>query len=175
MSESRRDKAAAALQEIDKLIDAFDIAMLVTESLQGQLRARPMQIAGHDPGAVLYFLTRSDDEKLQEVLRRDGVVAAMSADAQYVSISGKARLKTDRVLIDRFWSANDRLWFREGPEDPDITLLVVEPTYAECWDRSGVKGLELWWEAGRALIDGRKANDQGLAGHHVARIGDDAD
>ena len=169
------DKVAATLDEIDKLIDYFDVAMLVTESLAGELRARPMQIAGHDPGAVLYFLTRSDDEKLQEFLRRDDVLAVMSGDARYVSISGKARLETDRVLIDRLWSADARLWFPDGPEDPAITLVVVEPTYAESWDRSGVRRLELWWEGGRALIERRKADDQGLTGHHEARIGNSSE
>jgi len=57
-----------AQERLDKLIALFDTAMLVTTSLRGLPRARPMAIAGHDDGGLLYFATRAEDEKLEEVL-----------------------------------------------------------------------------------------------------------
>jgi len=159
-----------AIDQIDDLIDHFDVAMLVTRSLEGELRGRPMAIAGHDRGSMLYFLTRSDEEKLGEILRHSRVSVVMQGKGQYVSISGRARIETDRELIGRYWSAAARLWFPEGPEDPAATLVVVEPGYAECWDRSGLRRLEFTWEAGKALLGGEKAADDSLGGHGKARI-----
>lgn len=158
------------VEAIDSLVGGFEIATLVTESLHGDLRGRPMAIAGHEEGAVLYFLTRSEDEKLEEMLQRDDVAVILSGENKHVSISGKARLNTDRSLIDQMWSPSARLWFPEGPRDPDIALVMIEPSYAECWDRRGIRQIELWWEAGKALIRGRKAEDDSLSGHRKVRM-----
>lgn len=159
-----------SIETLDSLLDGFEIATLVTESLNGDLRGRPMAIAGHEEGAVLYFLSRSDDEKLQEMLQRDDVSVTLSGENKYVSISGKARVNTDLSLIDQMWSPSARLWFPEGPRDPNIALVMVEPSYAECWDRRGVRQIELWWEAGKALLRGRKTDDDSLSGHHKVQM-----
>jgi len=160
----------ARTQQIDELVKEFDVAMLVTESLEGDLRGRPMAIAGHDEGSVLYFLTRADDEKMQEILAQPRVSVVMQNEGQYLSISGRARLETDLSLIDQHWSAAARLWFPEGKRDVQATLVIVEPTYAECWDRTGVRLLEFWWEAGKALLKGEKAEDSKLSGHQKVKV-----
>jgi len=159
-------KSRAAVTEIDDLIDNFDVAMLISESLWGELRCRPMAISGHGPGAVLYFLTRADDEKLREILRNSNVAVCMQDEGQYLSVSGNARIETDQVLIDQYWSPTDRLWFPDGPADAATTMIIVEPSYAECWDRTGVRRLEFWWTAGKALASGSKLDDAELSGHH---------
>jgi len=51
-----------AQERLDQLIASFDTAMLVTTSLRGQPRARPMAIAGHVEGGLLYFATRAEDD-----------------------------------------------------------------------------------------------------------------
>ena len=168
-----QDEGKTSIEAVDELIGGFEIANLVTESLHGDLRGRPMAIAAHDEGAVLYFLTRSDDEKLEEMLQRDDVSVILSGENKYVSISGKARLNTDLSLTDQMWSPSARLWFPEGPRDPHIVLVTVEPSYAECWDRRGIRQIELWWEAGKALLHGRKADDESLSGHHKVPMDSD--
>ena len=150
---------------LDALIRKFDTAMLVTMSLDGAVRARPMAIAEHHEGAVLYFATRADDEKLEEIIRSPQVGVTMQTDDTYLSISGEARVLTNQVLADSLWSASMRLWFPEGPEDSNLVVLLVDPKYAEYWDRSGVRRLEFWWEAGKALAKGEKADDKDLSGH----------
>lgn len=157
-------------EQIDTLIDNFGTAMLITESLDGELRGRPMAIAGRERGSILYFLSCADDEKLEELLQRSSVAVVMQGSDQYLSISGVARLETNKVLIDKYWSAGARLWFPDGPGDTTVTLVVIEPTYAECWDRTGIRKLEFWWEAGRALLTGEKAADRSLGGHRKIRV-----
>jgi general stress protein 26 len=155
----------AGIDKLDELIRQFDTAMLVTQSLDGALRARPMAIAEHGEGAVLYFATRSEDEKLGEILQSPGVAVTMQADNIYLSISGEARVLTNRLLADELWTASMRLWFPEGPGDPDLVILLFEPTYAEYWDRAGMQRLQFWWEAGKALSRGEKTNADDLSGH----------
>ncbi|MGA9572924.1 MAG: pyridoxamine 5'-phosphate oxidase family protein [Lysobacterales bacterium] len=156
--------------KLDDLIAKFNTAMLVTQSLADEPRARPMAIAGHGDGSVLYFATRSDDEKLQELLKHPRVAVTMQADGYYLSITGEARLQTDVLLAEELWSPDMRLWFPDGYRDTELTIIRVDPTYAEFWDRTGLRKLEFLWEAGKAVVRGEKANDQSLQGHEKVRF-----
>ena len=158
------------LTKVDDLINAFETAMLVTQSMEGRLRARPMAIARHARGGELYFATRAEDDKLEEILRCPDVAVTMQKEGRYLSISGTARILTDRQLADELWSESMRIWFPEGASDEQLTIILVEPRYAEFWDRTGLRQLEFLWEAGKALLSGGKASDSDLGGHGKVRI-----
>lgn len=158
------------VRKLDDLIDDFETAMLVTRSIEGKLRARPMAIARHERGGELYFATRAEDGKLEEILRSPDVAVTMQNDGQYLSLSGTATIQTDQLLAEELWSESMRLWFPEGSSDRQLTIIVVEPRYAEYWDRTGLRQLEFLWEAGKALLASRKASDSDLGGHGKVRL-----
>lgn len=58
-----------------------------------------------------------------------------------------------------------KLWFPEGPDDPRLTLIVVDPDYAEFWDNGGLDKLEFLWEAGKAILKGEAMDDNYLSGN----------
>ena len=157
---------------IDELIEGFETAMLVTHSLEGELRARPMAIARRDAGGMLYFTTRSDDEKLEEVLQSSNVAVTLQAEDHYVSLSGRARVETDLQLAKDLWTPAMRAWFPDGYRDKEYTVILVEPTYVEYWDRSGLRKLEVLWETGKAIVKGERAEDENLGGHAKLRFED---
>lgn len=156
--------------KLDELMDEFDTAMLVTRSLQGDLRARPMAVAQHTDEGVLYFATRDATAKLEEILRSQKVAVTMQGDGVYLSISGTAKILTDRALADELWSPPMRLWFPDGHEDPDLVILVIDPDYAEYWDQTGASRLEFWWEAGKALAKGERVEGDELSGHEKMKL-----
>ena len=158
------------VRKLDELIDGFETAMLVTRSMEGKLRARPMAIARHADGGELFFATRADDGKLEEILSSPDVAVTMQDDGQYLSISGTARIQADQLLADELWSESMRLWFPEGSTDQQLTIILIEPRYAEYWDRTGLRQLEFLWEAGKALLALRKASDDDLGGHGKVRL-----
>lgn len=160
---------------LEELIKQFDTAMLVTQSLAGEPRARPMAIAGRGEGGVLYFTTRAEDEKLKELLEAPLVAVTMQKRECYLSITGEARLQTGALLGAELWSPSMRLWFPEGYRDPQFTVIRVDPMYAEYWDRTGLRKLEFLWEAGKAIVKGEKADDQSLQGHEKIRLGASAE
>lgn len=159
----------AAQQRIDELITQFRTAMLVTFSLEGKPRARPMAIAGHAEGGQLYFVTRVEDEKLDEILRRPESAITLQGPDCFLSLTGQARLETDTQVMRQLWKESMSIWFPKGKEDPQLILIRFTPEYAEYWDRSGWRKLEFWWEAGKALAKGEKADDEALSGHAKVR------
>ena len=154
-----------AQKRLDELIATFDTAMLVTTSLEGQPRARPMAIAGHDRGGLLYFATRAADEKMNEVLEHPQVAVTMQSETRFLSISGRARIETDVQLARSLWRPSMKLWFPEGAEDPQLTLILVDPLCAEYWDRGGLRRLEFLWDAGKALVRGEIPDEPPVERH----------
>lgn len=153
-------------ERLDELIDSFDTAMLVTRSLQGELRARPMAIAGHGEEGILYFASRAEDEKLEEILQSPEVAVTMQGSDRYLSISGRARLDTDVLLTKKLWSPAMSLWFPEGAADANLTVIRVEPSYGEYWDRAGLRKLEFLWQTGKTLL-GNETPDPDKLGQHA--------
>lgn len=159
-----------ALGKLEELINQFDTAMLVTLSLDDEPRARPMAVAGRGDAGVLYFTTRSEDEKLEEVLHCPEVAVTMQDDNCYISISGRAQLETDVLLAEKMWTPALQAWFPDGYRGSQFTMIKVVPTFAEYWDRTGLRKLELIWETGKAILQGEKADGEGLSGHEKVRI-----
>ena len=156
-----------AQERLDQMIDDFDTAMLISRSLEGKLRARPMAVAGHDEGegGLLYFATRSGTEKLDEIRQAPDVAVTFQDDNHFLSISGEARMQVDPQLARKLWSPAMKIWFPDGPEDPRLALIVVDPDYAEFWDNGGLDKLEFLWEAGKAIVKGEAIDDSYLSGN----------
>lgn len=157
-----------ARERLDEIVRGFDTAMLVTVSLEGQPRARPMAILEHGADGSLSFATRLDDEKREEILQVPDVAVTMQGGDQYLSLSGRAKLVTaPRPAPDLPLAVKP--WFPEGTDDPRFVLIVVDPGYAEFWDRSGLRRLKFLWEAGKALVRGEPMSDRSVGGHEKLR------
>ncbi len=158
------------VQRFEKLMEQFDHAMLVTRAADGSLHARPMAIADQRDGGRLSFATSGDSAKIGEILARPEVSVVMQGDGIYLSVSGRAYVVADTSRVRELWSASWKLWFPEGPEDPRLVLIDVEPDRAEYWDRSGTRQLEFLWKAGKALVQGETLDDDELEGHEKLRL-----
>jgi general stress protein 26 len=152
MPEKRAEDGA--WQRLQELLEGFDNAMLVTRTADDRMRGRPMAVADARQDGVLYFATPIDSPKVDELLKDPRVCVCLQNRSRYVSITGSARLITERALIDRLWSEAWNVWFPGGREDPALCLLEVEPEEAEYWDESGTKGLRYLFEAVRAYASG---------------------
>ena len=109
--------------------------MLTTED-GGNLRARPMVAAQTEFTGELWFFTRVSSHKVDEVKSEHhvGVTYADAGKQDYVSLSGRASLVTDKALVKQHWSEPMRTWFPKGIDDPEAALLKVAVDGAEYWD-----------------------------------------
>lgn len=152
------------IERFEDVLQRFDHAMLVSVAEDGSLHARPMAIAERD-GPMLRFATSSKSTKAAEITMRPGVAVVMQGGGAYLAISGTARLVEDRDRNRLLWQDAWRPWFPDGPDDPSLVLIEVDPERAEYWDRTGVRGLEFLWEAGKAIATGRTLTEAQLSGH----------
>ena len=127
-------------EKLWSMMKGIQIAMLSTQD-GGQIRARPMAASQKGFDGTLWFFTRASSHKVAEVDAREqvGVTYADSGQQNYVSLSGRATLVTDKAAVTEHWAEVLRTWFPKGTDDPDIGLLRVDVEAAEYWDAPNSK------------------------------------
>jgi general stress protein 26 len=124
------------LDDLYKLIDGIETAMLTTRRADGSLVSRAMQTQRRTTGTDLWFMTNIESEKFEELAKDPHVNLAFYKDRtrEWVSVSGRAILSRDRDLIDSLYKPDWKAWLGDtgdgkrdgGPRDPRIALILVE-------------------------------------------------
>jgi general stress protein 26 len=116
-------------------VDGIEVAMFTTRRPDGQLVSRPMQTQQRDGAADFWFVTDGDAHKLDELEGDPHVNLAFYRDRtrEWVSVSGTALVSRDREQVRRLYKPDWKAWFPDdgpgrdgGPDDPRITLVLVE-------------------------------------------------
>ncbi len=146
---------AEAIAKLRKLIKGIKFAMLTTVEPDGSLRSRPMGTQETEFDGDLWFLTAADAPKVQEIQRERQVNVSYAApdDQRYVSVSGSATLVHDRQRVREYWSEPLKIWFPNGPDDPNLALLKVRVERAEYWE-SGSNAVGRAIDFAKAMITG---------------------
>ena len=118
-----------ALETVRKLIKGIDIAMLTTVTSEG-LVSRPMKTQEVEFDGDLYFLTKKDTGKYEE-LQKNASVNVVYAGDSYVSIRGNAQLIDDRAKIKDYWNIAYEKMLKTTSDDPELVLIKVNAETAE--------------------------------------------
>jgi len=156
-------------RQLARLMSEFKTAMLVTRTDAGNMRARPLSIAGSRGDGALYFSTAVESPKVHELDVDPHVNVVMQDGRRFVSLSGVASVVSDRALIEELWSESWKVWFPKGKDDPSLRIVAVEPVEAAYWDMSGTAGIKYVFEMAKAYVTGKRPDaddDQ----RHTARF-----
>ena len=153
--------ASDHVTKLRELVRHIEIAMLTTLDDEHKLRSRPMAAQEMSDDGTLWFFTSADAAKVHE--SENGSVNVALSDPKtntYVSISGRAELVKDRSKINDLWKPSLKVWFPNGPDDPNVALLRVTPNGAEYWDAPSRSLVHLFGYA-KAALTGRPPSDIG--------------
>jgi general stress protein 26 len=133
MAEDKRISTEDAIDTIWDLAKSIDFCMFVTWDGERQ-RARPLSARPIRDEGRIYFLADEAGSKDEQVARFPKVTHAFSDiyAHDYVVITGTATVSADRARIVGLWTAADKAWW-DGPDDPSIRVIAVEPEDAELW------------------------------------------
>ena len=164
-TDKNRDDEVSTEKKLDdlyKLIDGIDIAMLTTRRRDGHLVSRAMQTQKRTAGTDLWFVTNWFDEKLDEIALDPHVNLSYYKDRtrEWVSVSGTAIITKDKDLIRGLYKPDWKAWFaNEGgdkdgsPDDPRITLILVEAHSVTYSKKDKIAPLVLF-EIAKAMVTG---------------------
>jgi general stress protein 26 len=151
------------LDDLYKLVDGIEVAMLTTRRADGQLISRPMQTQRRTTGTDLWFMTNIESEKFEDLARDPHVNLSYYKDRtrEWVSVSGHAVLTRDRDLIDALYKPDWKAWLDDagdgrrdgGPHDPRIALILVEADNV-VYSKSGRSTPLVLFRAVKSMITG---------------------
>ena len=129
------EKNEENLRKLRELIAGIEFAILTTVDHDGILRSRPMATQRIEFDGALYFFTKVNATKVDEIEREHNVCVSFAAPEKqrYVSMSGVARLLRDRAKMEELWFPDLEAWFPGGVKDPELALLWISVTEAEYW------------------------------------------
>jgi len=138
-ADSRKDlQGKEAIEKVRELVDIAEACFFCTDlnKVGVPLSIRPMAVQKVDDQGNLWFLSARNSHKNEE-LSNDPFVHLLfqgSRYADFLNIYGLASISEDKEKIKELWMPLYENWFPEGVEDPNITLIKVEPTEAYYWD-----------------------------------------
>ncbi len=130
MSPTRQE----SVQKIYELIKGIKIASLVTLDDTGALHSRPMVTQEVEFDGDVWFFTSRSTDKVAQALVHPQVNVTYSSDNNFVSLAGRASIVDDLAKKKQLWHEMLKIWFKDGPEDPDVVLIRVEAESAQFWE-----------------------------------------
>ncbi|WP_027964898.1 pyridoxamine 5'-phosphate oxidase family protein [Halalkalibacillus halophilus] len=125
------------VETLRKLIKDIDTAMLTTASEEG-LVSRPMKTQDVEFDGDLWFFTKKETDKFDQILHEQDVNVAYAGDS-YVSVRGKAEIVEDTEKKKEFWSKALEKFMQTSYDDPNVVLIKVNAETAEYWDSGDFK------------------------------------
>lgn len=127
------------LDRVWDIVERVGVCMLTTRFANG-LRARPLEARPERSADTIWFVTdlRSDKESEIESRHEVGLVFIDAKAAAYLSITARAQIRRDHAKAAEIWKTTDNMWW-QGPNDPNVGLLRVNPLIAELWDGPSTK------------------------------------
>jgi general stress protein 26 len=119
-----------------KLWDEIDSSPFVMLGLHGidDSFTRPMT-AQVDDGQIYFFAARSED-LVKGLGRTNRAIATFASKGHdlFASIHGTLAIDNDRSVIDRLWNPIVASWYKDGKDDPDLTLIRFDTSKADVWE-----------------------------------------
>ena len=125
-----------ALKKFKKLVEDIRTCMFITNNETETDHTRPMSTIEVEDNGTLWFFTDIRSVKVEEVStkRQVHLTYAHPGKESYLNVRGTSSVVTDKQQIKDKWSPIVKAWFPNGPEDPNVALLKVEPYQCYYWD-----------------------------------------
>lgn len=136
MSDHKNLIAEEAVSKLQDLVKASPTCMFATNLGEVPFHAIPMRVQEADYEGDLWFFSSADSTHNAQINAdsRVQLIFTNSSDMEFLTVYGTASISTDKTQIDRLWNPMVGAWFEGGKDDPNVTLIRVQPTVAHYWD-----------------------------------------
>ncbi len=151
-----QDQTNQQLDKVAELVKEIKFAMLTSAEADGTLSSCPMTTMQMDAQGNLWFFTGKNSQKITGLAtdNRINLSYARIDKQDYLSVSGKGEVVTDREKMKELWTAWVKPWFPQGLDDPNLVLLKVSVDVAEYWDAPGSEVKRLYGLA-KGILTGK--------------------
>ena len=128
-------------KKIAELAKGIHICMMTTACKDGSISARPMAVQDEPFNGTMWFLTRQQSNKVEDIEQDQHVNLAFAdpSNQKYIALKGRASVNQDRAKIKELWNPMYKAWFPGGEDDPQITVVKVDIDEGDYWESTGGK------------------------------------
>jgi len=155
-----------AVKKIKELSENARICMFCTELDKLPINSRPMSLQETDDEGNLWFISGDTSNKNFEIRddKRVQLFFMNNSDYQYLSVYGDATIYKDKSTSEDKWSPLAKAWFEEGKDDPNVSIIRVEPKETYYWNTKAGKLVSLFNFVAAAITGNTTDNSDGVEG-----------
>ncbi len=130
------------IQKLKQLVKENNVCLFcIAVSSDDGSGCSPMQALHICDRGNIWFLSDKNSYKNIEIKKGNQVqlIFSNSVSNSYFIVNGRAEISRDEQKIEELWSPIANQWFKDGKDDPNISILKVEPLTAYCWDTDSEK------------------------------------
>ena len=156
----------AGIKKLKELAEEINICLFCSNLKTGDgATTRPMGTQQVDDNGNIWFFSAKDSDKNREIAEDNHVQLfyAHPGKSSYMVVNGIASISTDRQKIEQLWTPLVKTWFKEGKDDPNISLIKVSNVNAYYWDTKGNKMINFFKmvasvATGKTLVDAEEGS-----------------
>ncbi|MEY3501541.1 MAG: hypothetical protein RL308_3214 [Bacteroidota bacterium] len=129
-----------AIDKLKSLVTEIRVCLFCTDlKTDDGSTCRPMTaIKVCDQGNIWFYSEKSSDKN--KAITSDKEVQLFFSHpgkSSYLVVNGEAEIILDTEKIEELWTPIAKIWFKEGKNDPSISVIKVTPKGAYYWDTDG--------------------------------------
>lgn len=129
-----------AIDKLKSLVNDIVICLFCTDlKTDDGSTCRPMSAIKVCDQGNIWFFSEKDSDKNKAIASDKNVQLFFShpAKGSYLVVNGEAQIILDKTKIEELWTPVAKIWFKEGKDDSNISIIKVTPTTAYYWDTEG--------------------------------------
>jgi general stress protein 26 len=150
-----------AAKKLKELAEEIGICLFCTDVHTDDGSAcRPMATQVVDENRDIWFFSAKDSDKNNAIQKDNKVQLFYSHPGKnnYMVVNGTASISEDRQMIEKCWTPLAKAWFKEGKDDPNISIIKVSNINACYWDTKGNRMINFFKmvasaATGKTLVD----------------------
>lgn len=130
-----------AVEKMQEMLGDGNILMFASNLGNHPFEVSPMSTQKvEDNGEVWFFSAKnSDRNKFVQQDSRTQLIYSNSSDSEYMSIYGDAEIVQNQEKVKELWTPFAKVWFQDGPEDLNLSLMKFTPKEGFYWDTKNGK------------------------------------
>lgn len=130
----------AAIDKLKSLVVEIMTCLFCTKlKTNDGATCRPMTAMKVCDQGNIWFFSEKNSDKNEEIThdKKVQLFFASPAKSSYLVVNGDAEIILDKAKIEELWTPMAKIWFKEGKDDPNISVIKVTPNSAYYWDVDG--------------------------------------
>ena len=140
MSNTENLNNKEAIDKLKSLVDAINICLFCTnlKTDDGSTCSPMTAIKVCDQGNIWFFSEKNSDKNKAIVVDKNvQLFFSHPGKGSYLVVNGEAEIILDKTVIEELWTPAAKIWFKDGKDDANISVVKVKPTTAYYWDTDG--------------------------------------